>query len=395
MDFPLQVCSIINDQQCDTVEQNQCRDVPEEICEMVAQPQVLEWKRIMSVNLILFQDCRTVDENKCNVIEEEYCRDVTRPVCVTRTELVCDNNIQQQNVNNNNSPQQQTIANNNNFSPSNVPVTNFDGTGNIGGFGRNAPVTSSRRDDIETDNSESESDEGKTVEEIFLSTGTFQRGANGKIKRPRIVPRRFKKNSNSRQDEDSQGSEQNGSLEEIFLTTGMFQRGEGDTIQSSNDARVELRRVRRQLSDSTGLGRQLGSNCEARLMNDCEDAIIQQCQIDKRERCSTVPAVKCEPAGPPQRQCRQVPRQVGELLRLFVFEAQHFISLAGVRPSPDQAVSRHPEAGLHRGDDAEVHCGAQGGLQTGAQAGLHSGMTGLQAYRPQVKDSGNLMHLAL
>ena len=113
-------------------------------------------------------------------------------------------------------------------------------------------------------------------------------------------------------------------------------------------------------------------------MNDCEDAIIQQCQIDKRERCSTVPAVKCEPAGPPQRQCRQVPRQVGELLRLFVFEAQHFISLAGVRPSPDQAVSRHPEAGLHRGDDAEVHCGAQGGLQTGAQAGLHSGMTVLQ-----------------
>ena len=33
-------------------------------------------------------------------------------------------------------------------------------------------------------------------------------------------------------------------------------------------------------------------------------------QIDKRERCSTVPAVKCEPAGPPQRRCRQVPRQV-------------------------------------------------------------------------------------
>ena len=81
-------------------------------------------------------------------------------------------------------------------------------------------------------------------------------------------------------------------------------------IKGPNDARVELRRARRQLSDSTGLGRQLGSNCEARLMNDCEDAIIQQCQIDKRERCSTVPAVKCEPAGPPQRQCRQVPRQV-------------------------------------------------------------------------------------
>ena len=258
-----------------------------------------------------------MDENKCNVIEEEYCRDVTRPVCVTRTELVCDNNIpQQQSVSNNNNPQQQTFANNNNnFSPSNVPVTNFDGTGSIGAFGRNSPVTSSRRDDIESDNdnSESDSDEGKTVEEIFLSTGMFQRGANGKIKRPRIVPRRFKKNSNSRQDEDSQGSEQNGSLEEIFLTTGMFQRGEADRIQASNGARVELKRARRQLSDSTGLGRQLGSNCEARLMNDCEDAIIQQCQIDKRERCSAVPAVKCEPAGPPQRQCRQVPRQVGEL----------------------------------------------------------------------------------
>ena len=88
-------------------------------------------------------------------------------------------------------------------------------------------------------------------------------------------------------------------------------------IKGPNDARVELRRVRRQLSDSTGLGRQLGSNCEARLMNDCEDAIIQQCQIDKRERCSTVPAVKCEPAGPPQRQCRQVPRQVRLSVELF------------------------------------------------------------------------------
>ena len=260
-----------------------------------------------------------MDENKCNVIEEEYCRDVTRPVCVTRTELVCDNNNpQQQSVNNNNIPQQQTFDNNNNFSPSNVPVTNFDGTGNIGGFGRNGPVTSSRRDDIESDNSEvHESDEEKNVEEIFLSTGTFQRGANGKIKRPRIVPRRFKKNSNSRQDEGSQGSEQNGSLEEIFLTTGMFQRGEADMIKGPNDARVELRRARRQLSDSTGLGRQLGSNCEARLMNDCEDAIIQQCQIDKRERCSSVPAVKCEPAGPPQRQCRQVLRQVSFCVELF------------------------------------------------------------------------------
>ena len=30
---------------------------------------------------------------------------------------------------------------------------------------------------------------------------------------------------------------------------------------------------------------------------------------DKRERCSQVPAVKCEPAGPPQTQCRTVPRQ--------------------------------------------------------------------------------------
>ena len=38
------MCSIINDQQCDTVEQNQCRDVPEEVCEMVAQPQGLDEK---------------------------------------------------------------------------------------------------------------------------------------------------------------------------------------------------------------------------------------------------------------------------------------------------------------------------------------------------------------
>ena len=30
---------------------------------------------------------------------------------------------------------------------------------------------------------------------------------------------------------------------------------------------------------------------------------------DKRERCSQVPAVKCEAAGPPQTQCRTVPRQ--------------------------------------------------------------------------------------
>ena len=312
------------------------------------------------------------------MIEEEYCRDVTRPVCVTRTELVCDNNSNQQQSNtvpqqqtfvSNNVPQQQTFADNNNLNPSDLPVSNFDGTGSIGGFGRNSPVTSSRRDDIESDtNSDSDSDEEKTVEEIFLSTGTFQRGANGKIKRPKIVPRRFKKNSNSRQDEDSQG---NGSLEEIFLTTGMFQRGEADAIRGTNDGRVELRRARRQLS-----GGQLGNNCEARLMNDCEDAIIQQCQIDKRERCSTVPAVKCEPAGPPQRQCRQVPRQVtGAAYIRFPLDTHNV--MPGVRPSPDQAVSRHSPPGLHRGHDAEVHCGAQGGLQTGAQAGLHSGIISL------------------
>ena len=35
----------------------------------------------------------------------------------------------------------------------------------------------------------------------------------------------------------------------------------------------------------------------------------QRPQIDKRERCSAVPAVKCEPAGPPVQQCRTLTSQ--------------------------------------------------------------------------------------
>ena len=48
------MCSIVNDQQCDTVEQNQCRDVPEEVCEMVAQPQVLYENMRSVIKMIKF-----------------------------------------------------------------------------------------------------------------------------------------------------------------------------------------------------------------------------------------------------------------------------------------------------------------------------------------------------
>ena len=178
------------------------------------------------------------------MIEEEYCRDVTRPVCVTRTELECGGDTPQQqtagnnnnNNNNNNPPQQQP------FNPSNVPVvTSFDGTGVIGGFGRNSPATSRRRDDSDDE----EGVEETAVEGLFLSTGMFQRSSKDRVKRPKIVPRRFKKNASSRQDS---GDEDSGSLEEVFLSTGVFQRGENDTVQRQRAGGEELRRHRRQVS---------------------------------------------------------------------------------------------------------------------------------------------------
>ena len=120
------------------------------------------------------------------------------------------------------------------------------------------------------------------MEELFLSTGMFQRSSKDRVKRPRIVPRRFKKNASSRQDS---GDEDSGSLEEVFLSTGVFQRGENDTVQRQRAGVEELRRHRRQVS---------GQNCVAVLRNECEDAVVQQCQVgtgehnEKNPDCSNV-----------------------------------------------------------------------------------------------------------
>ena len=225
----------------------------------------------------------------------QYCRDVTRPVCITRTELECEGGAAQ--------PQ---------LDPANLPTTKFEGTDSpVVGLGRSQPLqplqplailapaetAGLRRQDGEDLRGELDqpSNSNRTLEEFFLSTGVFQRAAGDPVRRrPVIVPKRFKKQTNRRQ-EDTGDSD--GSLEEIFLSAGVFQRSLQDRIRS--DSQPELRRARRQT----------GGNCVAVLKNDCEDAVIQQCQIDKRERCSRVPAVKCEPAGPPVRQCRSVPRQ--------------------------------------------------------------------------------------
>ena len=64
-------------------------------------------------------------------------------------------------------------------------------------------------------------------------------------------------------------------------------------------------------SDGAGRSaRQAGRGCVAVLRNSCEQARVQQCQINKRERCELVPAVKCGPPGPPVTQCSQVERRV-------------------------------------------------------------------------------------
>ena len=221
----------------------------------------------------------------------QYCRDVTRPVCITRTELECEDGA----------PQPQ-------LDPASLPTTEYEGTGPVVGLGRSQPLAiltpepgpSMRRQDGEDlRGDQQQGNSNRTLEEFFLSTGVFQRTRGDKIRRrPVIVPKRFKKQTNRKQDDtEDLGSESDGSLEELFLSTGVFQRSDMDRIRS--DSETELRRFRRQA----------GGNCVAVLKNDCEDAIIQQCQIDKRERCSRVPAVKCEPAGPPLRQCRTVPRQ--------------------------------------------------------------------------------------
>ena len=153
-----------------------------------------------------------------------------------------------------------------------VPTTNFDGTGPLVGPGRSQPLQGqrgSRRDGGEDLRSVQQSDSNRTLEEFFLSTGIFQRGESDGIRRPLIEPKRFKKQSNRR--EESQDTESDGSLEEIFLSTGVFQRNENDGLRSVSKA--DLRRLRRQTGGN--------QNCVAVLKNDCQDAVVQQCQIGK------------------------------------------------------------------------------------------------------------------
>ena len=170
--------------------------VNEEVCEEVEQE----------------QECRTVEEDRCNVIEEEYCRDVTRPVCITRTELECEGSNPQ--------PQQAPLD------PQHLPTTEFQGTEVMA---RGQPLQSSRRQEGEFSG---ERDTNRTIEEFFLSTGVFQRGGTDQIRRPLIVPRRFKKQTNRRQ--GIEDKEADGSLEEMFLSTGVFQREQNDRFRSNN-----------------------------------------------------------------------------------------------------------------------------------------------------------------
>ena len=182
---------------------NECVTVNEEVCEEVEQE----------------QECRTVEEDRCNVIEEEYCRDVTRPVCITRTELECDET----------GPQPQLAP----FSPDHLPTTEFEGTGPVVGLG-------SRRDEGEELSSLQE-ENNRTIEEFFLSTGVFQRGRADEIRRPLIVPRRFRKQANRRQ-EIGGGQESDGSLEEMFLSTGVFQREQSDAFRSTTKGSFRRRK---------------------------------------------------------------------------------------------------------------------------------------------------------
>ena len=140
------------------------------------------------------QECRTVQENQCNVIEEEYCRDVTRPVCITKTELDCSSDSGSDNLN------------------SEIPSSDFDGTGIIGDVNaRSQPLVIAANRRSEGNSAEfsgmltrnnSRQDEGKgtpnTEEEIFLSTGVFQRKAGDPIKQQsERNPRRLRRQTNA------------------------------------------------------------------------------------------------------------------------------------------------------------------------------------------------------
>ena len=154
---------------------------------------------------------------------------MTRPVCITRTELECAGGPAQ--------PQQQP------FNPALVPTTNFEGTGPVLGLGRSQPLQSSRRDGEDL-SSDIQAETNRTMEEFFLSTGVFQRGRGDEIRRPLIVPKRFKKQTNRRQESEDSGSDgSDGSLEEMFLSTGVFQREESDGFRSSNKAGFKKKHI--------------------------------------------------------------------------------------------------------------------------------------------------------
>ena len=147
------------------------------------------------------------------------------------------------------------------------------------GLGRSQPLAilsppSTRRQEGEDLRGDQQEDSNRTLEEFFLSTGVFQRAVGDKIRRrPLIVPRRFKKETNRKQD-DTEDSD--GSLEEFFLSTGVFQRAETDRVRSSSE--TELRRARRQT----------GGNCVAVLKNDCEAELSILIGPDPSRYCALI-----------------------------------------------------------------------------------------------------------
>merc|ERR1712038_231948 len=73
------VCSTVQERQCQTTSQQECNTVNEQKCETVNDNQ-----------------CSTVSEQKCSTVNEQQCSTVMRQKCSTRQEQECSTVMKQQ-----------------------------------------------------------------------------------------------------------------------------------------------------------------------------------------------------------------------------------------------------------------------------------------------------------